>query len=329
MKHAASKPLAVRPYQVLCLVCGAARDPDPGPRRRAIRKDPDRPIRLVCNAGDVFTCQDPGPAEDTPEGADFNLKRDMDVLRRLNLLPGAVVPARMLLQLVLKTIPSTEGLCGSPGAAPAWKGCLWAATGRYAEGARAGIAAFIPPRPPEVMQAEKRASLARMEEGKGIAIRPHIFLCMVCQYGNGVRPPFAEDNLPELLDMILNRTPDLPVTFVRGADWDMCAPCPSRTPGRNACSTGRLCAGGLYNEMKDLNVLQAAGLTYGTTMKAVDLLDLIFEKIPRGYGVCSLPQKDLPETSLWCDACGKTEGPYGYEKGRELLMERVKKLRRP
>ena len=139
-----------------------------------------------------------------------------------------------------------------------------------------------------------------------------------------MRPPFVEDNLPEFLERVLTRTPDVPVTLVRGADWAMCAPCPSRVPALNACVTGRFSSGGLYNEMKDLNVLQALGLTYGTTMKARDLFRLIFEKIPGGYGVCALPQGDLPETSAWRDACGKTQGPYGHEKGRELLLARLK-----
>ena len=332
MKRTIQVPLSIRPYQVLCLICGSIDEPEDGPRRRgarrllnAIRKNPDRPIRLVCNAGDVFTYQDPGTGEDTPEGRDFNIKRDFDVLRRLNLLPGAVVPARMLLQLVLKTLPSNEGICALPGAtAPAWKGCSRAVIGSYVKGVSAGIEAFIPSRPAGRMQSEKQASLARMQTGKGIKIRPHILLCAVCQYGNGVRPPFKEDNLPEFLEMVLTKTPNLPVTLVRGADWDMCACCPSRIPALNACVTGRLSSGGLYNEMKDLNVLQALGLTYGATLKARDLFRLIFEKIPRGYGVCALPQGDLPETSVWCDVCGKTQGPYGYEKGRELLRKRFR-----
>jgi hypothetical protein len=324
--------LTIRPYQTLCLICGSADEPEDGPRRRgarrllnAVRKNPDRPVRLVCNAGDVFAYQDPGTGDDTPEGPDFNLKRDMDILRRLNLMPGAVVPARILLQLVLKAIPTNEPICGSPGAAaPAWRGCSRVETDHYAQGQRAGLAAFIPPRPGNLLQAEKRASLLHMETGKGINIRPHILLCAVCQYGNGVRPPFDDDNLPELLEMVLTRTPDLPVTLIRGADWDMCASCPSRVPALNACVTGGFCSGGLYNEMKDLNVLRALGLTYGTTLKAREMFLLIFEKIPRGFGVCALPPDGLAEISVWRDVCGNTQGPYGYEKGRELLMERLK-----
>jgi hypothetical protein len=332
MKKRVQSPLSIRPYQVLCLICGSVSEPEEGPRRRgarrllnAIRKDPDRPIRLVCNAGAIFAYQDPGIDDDTPEGPDYNIKRDLDILRRLNLMPGAMVPARILLGLIFNLIPANERICASPGApSPAWRGCPRAATGHYVEGIQAGIHALIPSRPDDLMQSEKRASLIQMEKGEGIRIRPHILMCAVCQYGNGVRPPYPEDNLPEFLELILTRTPDLPVTLVRGADWDMCASCPSRVPAFNACVHGRFGAGGLYNEMKDLTVLQVLGLTYETTMKARDLFRLIFEKIPRGYGVCALPAEGLPETSVWYDICARTEGPYGYEKGRELLQKRLK-----
>ena len=34
-------------------------------------------------------------AEDTPEGPDFNVKRDMEILLRMDLAPGTVLPARI------------------------------------------------------------------------------------------------------------------------------------------------------------------------------------------------------------------------------------------
>ena len=331
MRPSRPRPLSIRPYQVLCLICGSVDERKDGPRRRGARrllramaKDPDQPIRLVCNAGDVFAYQDPGTREDAPEGAAFNIKRDFDILRRLNLIPGAVVPARVLLQLVLKAIPCNQRICApSHTTSRAWKGCPRARMAHYANGIRAGIEAIIPRRPAVALQSEKQASLAKIACGKGIRIRPHILMCAVCQYGNGVRPPYAEDNLPELIDLVFNQGVNLPLTLVRGADWDMCAPCPYRVPERNACVI--FGSGGLFNEVKDLNVLQALGLTYGTTLKAPDLFRLIFRKIPRGYGVCGLPSDGLPDTSPWRDTCGNSKGPYGYEKGRRQLMKKVRR----
>jgi hypothetical protein len=99
----------------------------------------------------------------------------------------------------------------------------------------------------------------------------------------------------------------------------MCAPCPSRIPELNACVCGPIGSGGLYNELKDLNVLQRLGLTYGTTRKARELYRLIFKKIPTVAGVCALKNEDHPRDSLWWDPCGDLKPPTPYEKGREML----------
>jgi hypothetical protein len=76
----------VRPYHLLCTICALGE----GRRTRlaeAVRERPDRPLRIVCNAGDVYAYQDPGTADDTPEGADYNRKRDLDILQRMSWPP--------------------------------------------------------------------------------------------------------------------------------------------------------------------------------------------------------------------------------------------------
>ena len=87
-------PAVLRPYQLLCVVCCSGEEPAGGQSeklrrvREAVREDPDMPITLVCNVGDVYLYQDPGTAEDSPEGADYNRKRDLDILHLLALAPG-------------------------------------------------------------------------------------------------------------------------------------------------------------------------------------------------------------------------------------------------
>jgi hypothetical protein len=321
---------ALRPYQLLCLVCALGETDAPPKDRKLkailtrIRKNPDLPVALVCNAGDVFAYQDPGTADDTPEGREFNIKRDFDILYRLGLAPGSILPARILLRLLLHQITTVQGVCGYGAVtSAAWAGCAKANSQSYEKGRQKGISAIIPARPKAEMDAEKRKSMEALLTGKGITVRPHILLCAVCQYANGVRPPFADDNLPEFLELILTKQPDLPVTLARGADWMMCAPCPSRVPHLNACVCGLIGSGGLYNEMKDLNVLQQLGLTYGTTMRARDLFRLIFARIPKALGVCALQGEHLPDYSVWRDGCGRTAGPHGYDKGREMLLDKI------
>jgi hypothetical protein len=326
--------ITLRPYQLLCIYCAVGEKgslPKEGPLAQAVKTiqaNPDIPVTLCCNAGDVFVYQDPGTAEDPPEGSDYNRKRDMDVLQRLGLPPGVTLPARILLGSVLKKIPTVAGLCAcEKPASAAWKGCPKAASGAYEKGRAKGVKAVIAPRSEQEMAKEKAASTKKLYQAKEVTVRPHILVCAVSQYGGGIRPPFKADNLPELLDVILHKNPDLVIRFARGADWMMCAPCSSRVPGLNACVCGPCGNGGLYNELKDLNVLERLGLTFASKMKARDLYRLLLEKIPSVAGVCALPNHDNPAESLWWDPCGSKSNPCpNYAKGREKLIKELQQI---
>ncbi|MCX6994009.1 MAG: DUF1284 domain-containing protein [Kiritimatiellaeota bacterium] len=323
--------LTVRPYQLLCIVCAlgendsAPSDPRLKELLEKIRSNPDLPIALRCNTADEFSYQAVGTQDDTGEGLEFNRKRDMDILLQLDLAPGSILPARIIFGRLLKAISSVSGICGyATVTSEAWHGCPRAKNGRYEKGHAKGINAIIPPRDTEEMKRDKDTSIKDMFASKAIKIRPHILLCAVAQYGGGTRPPFAADNLPEMIQHIL-KNPDTSITLVSGADWMMCGPCPSRVAQLNACVCGAIGSGGLYNEMKDLNVLQALGLTYGTTMNARALYKLIFERIPKTGGVCALDIR-IAQLSVWCDSCGKNPAPCpDYEKGREMLMKEFAK----
>ena len=333
--------ISLRPYQLLCLVCslGEARA-DPATRAKydvvngrpfrqrqarfledlleRIRRRPDLPMALRCNAGDVFAWQEPGTAGDSSEGTEYNVRRDLEIMRRLDLPPGVALPARILLHRLRNMITTTRGICGfETFAAEAWRGCPKADSGFYECGNRIEIDDIVPPSGDAERAAEKEASLAAMETAASITIRPHLLLCMVCQYGAGTRPPLDADNLPELLQMIREKS-DTPLTLARGADWMMCAPCKRRVPELNAC-VNVFGAGGLSNELRDLNVLQILGLTYGTTLPAGELMRLLFERLPTTKPVCT---KAHEKNSIWWDSCGdyKSGNPH-YAAGREQLMQ--------
>lgn len=326
--------LTVRPYQLLCIICSlggrasAPRDPRLKELLKKIRANPDRPIALRCNTADEFSYQAVGNQDDTSEGPEFNSKRDMDILQRLDLTPGTILPARIVLGRLLQAIPSVAGICGyATVTSKAWRGCPQAGSGRYAKGHAKGINAIIPPRTPEEMKRDKNTSIKDMYKSKAIKIRPHILVCAIAQYGEGIRPPFKEDNLPEMIQHILKH-PDTLITLVSGADWMMCAPCPSRVAKLNACKCGTIGSGGLYNEMKDLNVLQALGLTYGATLKAGALYKLIFERMKKPDGICALDSR-IAQFSIWRDCCGGKIDPCPhYAKGREMLMQEFDKNRK-
>ncbi|NOZ20257.1 MAG: hypothetical protein GXP25_04125 [Planctomycetes bacterium] len=326
-KH--NPPLTLRPYQAMCLVCSLGEEDSGSTDARlkdildAIRAHPDQPVALRCNSDDVFAYQSPGAEDDTPEGTEFNMKRDMDILLRMDLAPGSILPARYVFVRLLRAISSCAGICGYDTAtSDAWKGCPKAKSGSYKKGREKGIDALLPPRSEEEMARDKKKSLKDMYEANTIRIRPHILVCAVAQYGNGARPPYKPDNLPEMIQHVL-KNPGAPITLVPSADWMMCGPCPDRSPELNACVRGGLGSRGLYNEMKDLNVLRALGLTYGAKMSAKEIYRLLFERIPKVDGVCAL-QNVASDISVWRDGCGRSAEPCpGYRKGREMLMKKL------
>jgi hypothetical protein len=280
---------------------------------------------LRCNALDVYAYQDPGPADDTPGSVEFNRKRDLDILCRLDLAPGSTLPARTLLYRVLRAIPTVRGLCGcEPPASDAWRGCPRACEGCYEKGVEAGIEALVPPRDADEMKREKAASVAAMERpGCGLRIRPHVAMCAICNYGSheGKSPPLAADNIVEFI-RILRERPETPVIMAQGADWMICAPCGRRVPELNAC-VNVYGSGGLSNEKRDLDLLQKLGLTFESSLPGRDFLRLLLERVPTTQDIC---RRDNPDLSVWWDGCGQANrkaGNAGYAKGREMLLREM------
>jgi hypothetical protein len=296
--------------------------------REVLRKHPDTPVTLACHAGALYAYQDSGTQDDTPESEEFNRKRDLDVLQILGLAPGCTLPARALFKTLLMGVSTVSDLCVySTVTGPAWKGCPQAATGNYERGYEKGINALIAPRTEEEMAEEKKKSLAALSAAKEVPVRAHILVCAVCQYGEGLRPGYKEDNLPELMDLILNRNPDLPIKIANVADWMICAPCPGRSPEHNSC-THVWGSGELDSQKRDLDVLQKLGLQFGSVIKAKDLYRLIFERITTSHGIPEVCLKYNSQPSIWWDeCCGQLfqgNPRVKYEKGRREMMKKLK-----
>ena len=317
-----SHELSLRPFRLLCAICAqgeedaTAVDAATAALLARLRAQPDVPVTLRCNAGDIFGYQDPGTADDTPEGAAFNRLRDLEILHKLDLFPGCTLPARMLLHRVLAQIDENADICGDATATGAWSGCPKAQSGCYQRGRAKGIDAVIPPRPVDEMQQEKQVSLEAMHKADAIRVRPHILLCAVCQYGQGIRPPYPEDNLPELLALVVQE-PDRRITLASGPDWMMCAPCPYRITEHETCVIHQG-AGGLANQLRDLRVLRRLDLQFGDTLPARELFQLIFDRIP---GTLQVDKLDHAAPSVWGDPCGaETTDAEAYAHGKALLI---------
>ena len=327
-------PLKIRPYQLLCTICSLGEEgKDPVKQydkckqiRELLQKNPDAPVTLTCHAGPMYEYQDSGTEDDTPEGDDFNRKRDLDIMQITGLPLSCTMPARAFFKTVFMGISSVSDICNYPKVTgEAWKGCPKAASGNYERGYAKGIGALIATRPEAEMEQEKKKSIEAINSASVVTVRPHILVCAVCQYGGGTRPPFKADNLPELIDIIINKNPDILIRMAFGADWMICAPCPHRNPKLNAC-THVWGNGELDSQLRDLNLLQELGLKYGSTMKARDLYRLIFDRVATTNGKPDICLKYNTMPSVWWDECSGYlyQGTAQYDKGKRELMAKLK-----
>ena len=316
--------LDVRPYQLLCVICRLGAQPaDPYyfPERLDeilawVRGDSGRPMTLRCNADSVYAYQNPSRRYDTPEGELFNDKRDLDILQRLGMAPGATRPGIELFRRIGQEIASCRGICGYDGVTSEdWRGCRLAASGNYERGYALGAGAVVPPRAAEERAAAKRDSCAAMYRAAVLRIRPHHLMCMTdFQQGQTELKPIAEDNLFEATD-IMQKNPEIPVQLVAGPCM-ICPPCTPYCPGTNLCIDGS--AMGLRDQKKDLDVLQILGLRYGDVLPARRLLQRLYSRIQSTVQVCGY--KDGVLRSPEWRVCGGPNGDARYLKGRAVGM---------
>ena len=111
----------IRPHHLLCTVCtlGGVKCPLLPKNRidyilKQVRYDATLRIKLVSNCDEIVHFREMQTEDyaqiDTQEV--FNRKRDLDVLQKLGLMPGATMKARELFNLLFKRIPSTKDICG-------------------------------------------------------------------------------------------------------------------------------------------------------------------------------------------------------------------------
>jgi hypothetical protein len=335
--------IVLRPYRLLCAVCsiGEGEAASITEEFKSIRENPDIPVTLACNAGDIFSFQDPGNAADSHGSAEFNRKRDLEILQRIDLSPGVTLPARIILHRTWDRIEHVSGICNCEEmASETCKGCPKAREGFYEKGREISLLyaapgwasqldfseadlpkakyALIVPRTKEERADAKRRSLEAMVRAEAIPVRPHILLCAVCQYGEGSRPPYETDNLPEMIQLIL-KNPDTKIRMAEAADWMMCAPCPSLNKS-GACVNVKGHAG-LTSQLRDVRVLQKLELAYGDMINAKELYKMILERIPSSAIICGSISKGVRDPSVWDDECGHhAESLPAYTKGREQLI---------
>jgi len=316
--------LHVRPYQLVHIICkiGTGKTDDLGDERlteilRLVREDPLRPITLRCNVSGLFRYQNPGRDDDTPEGPLFNDRRDLHILQKLGMVPGATRPAVMLFQQIINAIDSAKGICdGGRRDSDIWKEKSDVTAEDYARGRAKGIGAIIPPRSEEEMARAKTESAKALLEADRLRIRPHHTMCMSCFYGRrvadgGAIAPIEEDNLYEAI-IAVQQNPEIPITLIQGPCM-ICPPCPGYDPRTGLCVAA--VSMGLRDEKKDLDVLYRLNLNYGDTLPARELFRRLYETIASTTEICG--NDDGIERSPEWRICGGPNGNPGYLRARE------------
>ncbi len=234
MQGKMKKYLKVRPYQLMCIFCQLERGFENSKIGKKLKKiyeeikeNPIRPILLVCNVKGIYSFQNPGKVYNTDEGELYNKKRDIDIIQRMGLTPGIIMPARFLIEKLLESIESTRGICGyGMVKSKIWKGCKYAESGYYEEARKKGIKLIVAERNIDECKKAKEISLRRMYKARILKIRPHHLLCMACFAGNEKGGNIIqEDNLYEAVD-IIKKNLDIPIKLVEGPCM-ICPPCKS------------------------------------------------------------------------------------------------------
>ena len=314
------KSLDVRPYQLVHIVSriGEGKGADLGGDGRltsilsAVRQNPVLPLTLRCNVTTAYAYQNPGHADDTPEGALFNIRRDLRIVQRMGLVPGDTRPAIELFRRLLENVETVEGILWfSEATSDTWAGepredC------HYERGRALGLEAIIPGRGTKEMALAKCRSVREMYESSQLEIRPHHLMCISCFYGGHEElGPIDEDNLYEAID-IVHQNPEIPIRLVHGPCM-ICPPCHGYDPPSNQCIAGIGMA--LRDELKDLDVLQRLGLAYDDVLPARELYARLYDRIPSTRIICGHGD-GVTRGPEW-RVCGGPDGDARYTKARQ------------
>jgi hypothetical protein len=308
--------LTMRPHHLMCLFClrGGGDPPDReaadlDAKLEAIQKDRNLLIRLKT----AFDCIG-GPTTFPEQYDPATRRKDLQVLRALNLVPDSIRNARELLMRWLpKDVPHLEGICRlERQSGPAWQECPVARSDAYQKGLEEGIIVL---REAEEKARAKEESCAEIASTGRLQVRPHHLLCILCAYGGGMREPLVEDNLWEVL-VRSRENPDVEIELIEGACM-VCPPCTGYDPERGICDAG--C--GLRDRLKDLNTFYMLGLQHGDVLPARQLWALLFDKIESLADICDNPDGVVPE---WATCGGTHSGKY-----ERLRAEGVDKLLNP
>jgi len=311
--------ITIRAHQLLSTVCilGGADCPLLEKEKAQdildkVRRDPTITIRLESNADQIphytkLTDEDYA-ALDKQEV--FNRKRDLDVLQRLGLVPGSIRRSRYLYTLLFDRIETPDGICAYDTAG--WEGCPLARSGAYESVRTKGWKAVVYCRTDEERNEYRKRNVEQINKSDRLFVRPHHLMCLSCWYGKtGGSDPRPNDTLYEIFQRI-RRDPDVLITLVEGC-CAACDCCDGFHPENGRCVHA---CGLIRDYKKDLDVFQKLGLMPGATMKARELFDLLYARVPSTRDICGYGD-GIVRAQEWT-ICGGPDGNPGYAKARQI-----------
>ena len=106
-----SKPLTMRPYQLLCAMCAIGQENGEGGHEKLdlIRENPDIPLPWCAMRATFSPTRIPVRRRIATEVLSSIGWRDLEILQRLDLAPGVTLPARIILHRLWDRIESVSG----------------------------------------------------------------------------------------------------------------------------------------------------------------------------------------------------------------------------
>lgn len=151
-----------------------------------------------------------------------------------------------------------------------------------------------------------------MNPYKTLDVRPYQLMCVICRIG---RRGNQADKVAEILSAV-RKNPLLPLRL--RCNVDSCYR--FQNPGRDEDSPG----GELFNDKRDLDIIQKFGLAPGDTRPAIELFERVFERIKTCQGICGY---ETVTGKAWTGCERAASGDY--EKGIAAGLQAVIPRRTP
>ncbi|MBN1555477.1 MAG: hypothetical protein JXA11_12085 [Phycisphaerae bacterium] len=125
-----------------------------------------------------------------------------------------------------------------------------------------------------------------MKEYRSIDIRPYQLLCLICRRGRRDATAYYHESRLDAIQAAVQADPIVPLTLRCNTDTVF----RYQNPGREYDTP----EGEMYNDLRDLTILQRIAAVPGNTLPAVDWFQAIFDAIQNNTGICEYPQSEAP-----------------------------------